>query len=316
MKAMVLKHFGGPENLVPEEVPQPVPDEGEVLVEVRAIGIDQIDIKSRKGEGMTQWLEKEDPLILGWDIAGVVRKAAKGAGGLEEGDAVFGTVNFPGPGSSYAEYAAAPADQLARKPDNISFEEAAAATQSPLTAWQALVDTGNIRAGQRVLIHGGAGGVGNYAVQIAHNRGCYVISTASEADREFVRSLGADEVIDYKNQKFEELLSDIDFVLDTVGGENFVRSLGVLKPDGMIVLLPSNKKDEADKAAAEHYVRNYKHVLMHSSGEDMRRIAEMLAQGTLKVHVDRVFPFEELPKAHEQLENGKIKGKIVVSINK
>lgn len=313
---MVLKRFGGAENLSPEEVPTPRPDRGEVLIEVRAIGIDQIDIKARKGEGMTDYLEKENPMILGWDVAGVVAETGPGVDGLKRGDAVFGTVNFPGPGSSYAEYAAAPADQLALKPENISFEEAAAATQSPLTAWQALVDTGNIREGQRVLIHGGAGGVGNYAVQIAHNRGCYVIATASEADRAFVEGLGADEVIDYKTQKFEELLSDIDFVLDTVGGENFVRSLRVLKPEGMIVLLPSNKKAEADKAAREHGVRNYRHVLMHSSGEDMRRIAEMLARGTLKVHVDRVFPFEQLPQAQEALENGKIKGKIVVTINR
>lgn len=311
---MILKKFGGVENFAVEQMPEPRIEEGEVLVEIRAIGVDPIDIKSRTGHGMTQYLEKQEPMILGWDVAGVVAQTAGDVGDLSEGDAVFGTINFPGPGSSYAEYAAAPAGQLAKKPDNITFEQAAAATQSPLTAWQALVDAGDIRQGQRVLIHGGAGGVGNYAVQIAHGKGCYVIATASGADADFVKSLGADEVIDYKEQKFEELVSDIDFVLDTVGGENFVRSLRVLKPEGTIVLLPSNRKDEADRAAAEHGVKNYRHILMHSSGEDMKRIARMLADGRMRVHVDKTYPFERIPEAHEQLENGKVKGKIVITV--
>lgn len=311
---MVLKQFGGPENFVVENIPEPALGDRDVLIKVKAIGIDQIDVKARKGDGMNSYLEKENPMILGWDVAGLVSKAGKDVDGLKPGDAVFGTINFPGPGSSYAEYAAAPAGQLAKKPDNISFEEAAAATQSPLTAWQALVDTGHVEKGQRVLIHGGAGGVGNYAVQIAHNRGCYVIATASSADADFVKGLGADEVIDYKTQKFEDMVSDVDFVLDSIGGENFVRSLKVLKPDGMIVLLPSNRKAEADKAAKEHNVKNYKHILMHSSGEDMKRIADMLEKGEMKVHVDKTYPFGQIPQAHEQLENGKVKGKIVITL--
>lgn len=313
---MILKGFGGVDNFTVEDIPQPAVKDDEVLIEVRAIGVDQIDIKARKGEGMKDYIEKEDPMIVGWDVAGIVSKAGKNVKDLKEGDAVFGTINFPGPGSSYAEYAAAPADQLAKKPDNISFEQAAAATQSPLTAWQALVDAGNIKKGQRVLIHGGAGGVGNYAVQIAHNSGCYVISTASGSDADFVKELGADEVIDYKNQKFEDILTNVDFILDTVGGENFVRSLGVLAPDGMIVLLPSNKKAEADKAAKEHGIKNYKHILMHSSGGDMKRIAEMLSEGTMKVHVDKTYPFGQIPQAHQQMENGKVKGKIVITLEK
>lgn len=314
MKAMVLKRFGGVENFAPEEVAEPLMGDNDVLVEVRAIGIDRIDIKARKGEGMTEYVEKEHPMILGWDVAGVVAKAGKEVKDFKTGDAVFGTVRFPGPGCAYAEYAAAPAGQLAPKPEIISFEEAAAATQSPLTAWQALVDAGEIRKGEKVLIHGGAGGVGNYAVQIAHNLGCCVIATASASDREFVERLGADRVIDYQAEKFEELLSDIDFVLDTIGGDNFVRSLQVLKPEGRIVLLPSDKKAAADKAAAEHGGVNYRHILMHSSGEDMKRIAQMLAQDELKVHVDKTFPFEQIPQAHEALENGKVKGKIVVTV--
>lgn len=308
---MVLKRFGGTENLEIEEVAQPEPAAGEVLVRIKGIGIDRIDLKTREGGGQARVEESRKPMILGWDLSGVVAAVGAGVTEFKEGDEVFGTVGFPGPGCSYAEFAAVKADELARKPANISHAEAAAATQSPLTAWQAL-DAGHVGKGDRVLIHGGAGGVGNYAVQIARHLGCHVIATAAGTDTDFVKGLGADEVIDYKTQRFDDLLQDVDFVLDTIGGENFVRSLKVLAPGGTIVLLPSNKKEEADKAAAEHHVENYKALLMHSSGEDMRRIAELLAQGNLKVHVDRTFAFDEIPQAHELLENGKVKGKIAI----
>lgn len=316
MKAMVLKRFGGIENFAIEDVPEPPVGDGEVLVEVKAIGIDQIDVKARKGEGMSDYLKQEHPMILGWDISGVVSKVGSRVKDFKAGDAVFGTIRFPGPGSSYAEYAAAPADQIALKPENISHAEAAAATQSPLTAWQALVDTGHVKKGDRVLVHGGAGGVGNYAIQIARHIGCYVITTVSGADRAFVKELGADEVIDYRTQAFEKEVKEVDFVLDTIGGDNFVRSLDVLKPEGMIVLLPSNKKEEADKAVREKQVKNYRHILMHSSGKDMRAIAGMLREGSMKANVDKVYSFEQIPQAQEQLENGKVRGKIVVILEK
>lgn len=316
MKAMVLKRFGGIENFAVEDVPAPPVGDGEVLVEVKAIGIDQIDVKARKGEGMSDYLKQEHPMILGWDISGVVSKVGSRVKDFKAGDAVFGTIRFPGPGSSYAEYAAAPADQIALKPENISHAEAAAATQSPLTAWQALVDTGHVKKGDRVLVHGGAGGVGNYAIQIARHIGCYVITTVSGADRAFVKELGADEVIDYRTQVFEKEVKEVDFVLDTIGGDNFVRSLDVLKPEGMIVLLPSNKKEEADKAVREKQVKNYRHILMHSSGKDMRAIAGMLREGSMKANVDKVYSFEQIPQAQEQLENGKVRGKIVVTLEK
>lgn len=316
MKAMVLKRFGGIENFTVEDVPEPPVGDGEVLVEVKAIGIDQIDVKARKGEGMSDYLKQEHPMILGWDISGVVSKVGSRVKDFKAGDAVFGTIRFPGPGSSYAEYAAAPADQIALKPENISHAEAAAATQSPLTAWQALVDTGHVKKGDQVLVHGGAGGVGNYAIQIARHIGCYVITTVSGADRAFVKELGADEVIDYRAQAFEKEVKEVDFVLDTIGGDNFVRSLDVLKPEGMIVLLPSNKKEEADKAVREKQVKNYRHILMHSSGKDMRAIAGMLREGSMKANVDKVYSFEQIPQAQEQLENGKVRGKIVVILEK
>lgn len=312
MKAIVLKDFGGVENLVIEEVRKPEIKADEVLVKVKAIGINQIDLKTRKGSGIAAKLKEENPMILGWDMAGEITETGSEVKEFKTGDAVFGTVNFPGCGNAYAEYVAAPASQIALKPENVAFEEAAGACQSPLTAWQAIVDTRHVKKGDRVLIHGAAGGVGSYAVQIAKHLGAYVIGTASGDDRDFVLNLGADECIDYKTQKFEEMVKDLDFIMDSIGGENFVRSLAVLKPEGTIVLLPSDKKDEADKVAKEKQVRNFHHILMHSSGEGMKGIAEMLTDGSMRSSVSKTFPFEKMREAHEEVATGKHTGKVAV----
>lgn len=312
MKAVVLKDFGGVENLVIEEVAKPEAFSDEVLIKVKAIGIDQIDVKTRQGGGMAERLKQESPMILGWDVAGEIVHLGNDESEFKMGDAVFGTINFPGVGKSYAEYVVAPESQLALKPENISFEEAAGATQSPLTAWQALVDTGHVKEGDRVLIHGAAGGVGSFAVQIAKKLGAYVIGTASANDKDFVLELGADECIDYKNQKFEELVSGVDFVLDSIGDDTFVRSLEVLKPEGMIVLLPTSKKEAADKVAEEKGVKNYHHMLMHSSGKDMKDIAKMLEEGSMKSNVSKTYPLDKIREAHEEMVSGHHRGKIVV----
>lgn len=261
---------------------------------------------------MAERLKQEKPMILGWDVAGEIVHLGNDESTFKIGDAVFGTINFPGIGNAYAEYVVAPESQISLKPDNISFEEAAGATQSPLTAWQAIVDTGHVKKGDIVLIHGAAGGVGSFAVQIAKKLGAYVIATASGKDKDFVLGLGADECIDYQTEKFESIISDVDFILDSVGGENFERSLTVLKPEGTIVLLPSNKKEEADKVAKEKGVKNYYHMLMHSSGNDMKEIAWMLGEGTMKSNVSKTYPFDEIKKAHEAMEAGGHTGKIVV----
>lgn len=311
---MVLKQFGGIENFSLKEIPEPQINNGHVLIQVKAIGINPVDIKTRKGNGQARQYKNTSEMIIGWDVAGVITQVAENVKDFSIGDEVFGTINFPGQGGAYAEYAVAPANQLALKPTNISMSEAAAATLSTLTAWQALIDQGNIQKGNRVLIHGGAGGVGNYAIQIARNVGCYVITTASASDSDFVKSLGAHEVIDYKTQKFEDIITDIDFILDTIGGENFVRSLKILKPEGTIVLISTPNIEETNKVAEKQHIKNYKLMMMHSDGEDMRHIAEMLANSSLKVHVDKTFPFDKIPEAHEQLENGKVKGKIVVIV--
>lgn len=314
MKAMILKEFGGVENFVIEEIPQPQISENEVLIKVSAIGINPVDVKTRKGLGMAAQFKRSQPIVLGWDISGVITQAGKNIKYFMPGDEVFGTINFPGVGNAYSEYVATPVNQIAKKPSNISHVQAAASTLSALTAWQALVDTGNIKKGDKVLIHGATGGVGNFAIQIAKYFDTYIVGTTSETGLSFAKELGADEVIDYKNQRFEEISNNFDLILDTIGGENFIRSLKVLKPDGTIILLPSDKSSEAQKEANKSHINNYHHILMHSSGKDMDKIASMLKTGSIHACVDKTFPFEQLPEAHKTLENGKIKGKVVVTL--
>ncbi len=310
---MVLKKFGGTENFIIQELPRPKVGDKEVLIKVLAIGINPIDVKTRKGTGIAKFYLPEIPIVLGWDVSGVIVKVGEKVRDFKVGNNVFGTINFPGCGNAYAEYIVAKANQIAIKPCVLSHEEAAAATLSALTAWQALVDTGGIKKGDKVLIHGAAGGVGSFAVQIAKYFDAHVVGTASGEGVEYAKKLGADKVIDYKTQQFEEMPDRFDFILDTVGGDNFKRSLKVLKPEGIIVLLPSEKAEDAEEVAAVNQVRNYRHILMHSDGKEMQQIAILLEGGCMHVHVDKVFPFEELPKAHEALEKGRIKGKVVIA---
>src|ERR1700722_7503905 len=230
MKAIILNDFGGVEQFQQAELPVPGIKDGEVLVKVKAISINPVDAKTRGGKGWAEMLKYEKPIIVGWDISGVVTESTSPL--FTEGDEVFGMIHFPGHGKAYAEYVVAPAEHLALKPENSTHEQAAAATLAPLTAWQAFSDFGRLRPGQRVLIHAAAGGVGHYAVQIARHIGAYVIATSSGENKDFVLSLGANEHIDYKTQRFEEVAKDVDFVLDTVSAENADRSLAVLRKGG------------------------------------------------------------------------------------
>lgn len=312
MKAMVLKDFGSMDNLVVEEVAEPQLQAGEVLIRVKSIGIDPVDVKTRRGEAQARSIRDDHPMILGWDVAGVITGIGNGVRTLRVGNEVFGVVNFPGHGRTYAEYVAAPADQLALKPPSVSFEEAAASTLSALTAWQALVKLAKVKSGDKVLIHGASGGVGHFAVQIAKHFGAYVIGTASAVNRQFVMGLGVDRFIDYKTQYFEELVSDLDIIVDPIGGENFARSVSVLKPTGTIINLPSNQADRVRRIAEEKGVEHFYQMLVKSDGEDMKSIAGLLENGRLKAHVFKVFPFERIPEAHAMVETGKGVGKIVV----
>ncbi|WP_259014290.1 NADP-dependent oxidoreductase [Emticicia fluvialis] len=311
MKAIVLKEFGGVENFSIENLPIPALNENEVLVEVKAVSINPVDAKTRSGKAMAGRLKTESPVILGWDISGVVTRTGSEVTTFKVGDEVFGMVNFPGHGKAYAEYVAAPAAHLALKPGNITHEEAAAATLAALTAWQALHTHSKIKPNDRVLIHAAAGGVGHFAVQLAKHLGAYVIGTASAVNKEFVLSLGADEYFDYKAQPFEEVINDIDIVLDTVGGNNIERSFEVVKKGGTVITLPSNTSEGIVEKAKEKGINGF-FFLVQSNGEDMQQIASLLESGTLKAHVSGVYTFDEIGKAHQQIETGSTKGKIVI----
>ena len=311
MKSIILKDFGGTDQLQMADLPVPGINDGEVLVQVKAISINPVDAKTRAGRGAAGQFKDADPKILGWDIAGVVNES--GSDLFQVGDEVFGMVNFPGQGKAYAEYVAAPADQLALKPEGASFEDAAATTLAALTAWQAFADHGRLRAGQRILIHAAAGGVGHFAVQIAKHAGAYVIGTASAANREFILGLGVDVHIDYQTDKFEELVKDVDFVLDTLGGDIIDRSLKVIKKGGTIISINSGANDQVQEKAKTRGIFGGK-MLVQSNGEDMQHLASLLEDGVLKPTVSMVFPFEKMAEAHAQIETGKTRGKIVVTI--
>ena len=320
MKAITLKAPGGVENLILTDLPIPVIKDNEVLVQVKAISINPVDTYVRKdGSRFATVLllqENEQPIILGWDISGVVVETGSAVTAFKKGDEVFGMVNFIGHGKAYAEYVAAPAAQLALKPAGISHTDAAAATLAALTAWQALTGYAGIKAGDKVLIHAAAGGVGHYAVQIAKQLGAYVTGTSSAANRDLVLSLGADEHIDYNHQRFEERVTDADIVLDCVRQPGHLsRSVDALKPGGSLVSLvmlfdkdlPLARKAK-DKGVFTHRLE----VL--SNGDDMKTIAGWLQQGRLKSHVSQVFPFDEMAAAHRQIETSRTTGKIALTL--
>jgi NADPH:quinone reductase-like Zn-dependent oxidoreductase len=315
MKAIVLDGFGGVENFKIKEIPRPQIREKEVLLKVKAFSINPVDIKTRKGASLASELAKNPPVILGWDVSGIVEEVGSEVTNFKVGDEVFGMINFPGVGNAYAEYVAAPAGHLALKPANISHEEAAASTLAALTAWQAFTFFAKVKKDDKVLIHAAAGGVGHYAVQIAKHFGAYVIGTSSEKNKEFVLELGADEHIDYKNAKFEDVVSDVDFVLETIGYENFGRSVDVVKPTGTIINLPSGLSEEVKEKALKKGINVNFMMLVFSDPEDIKSIASLLEQGIMKAHVSKTFDFEDIEAAHTQVESGTTVGKIVVRVS-
>jgi NADPH:quinone reductase-like Zn-dependent oxidoreductase len=311
MKAIVLTDFGPVENLQLKEIPDPDINDGEVLIRVKAISINPVDAKTRIGRGQAPNVKAFDPIILGWDISGIVVDSKSQL--FKIGDEVFGMVNFPGHGRGYAEYVAAPADQLALKPANVSHQEAAAATLAALTAWQGLAHHSDLKKGQRVLIHAAAGGVGHYAVQMAKYLGAYVIGTSSADNKDFVLSLGADEHFDYHSGPFEEAISNIDLVWDPIGNDNIDRSLKVMKKGGTIISLPFGANDLVAEKAAEKGTKGLRFYVA-SDGDDMKKIAALLEQGDMISFVSRTFAFDDIAGAHLAIESGKTKGKIIVNV--
>ncbi|MEN4760793.1 NADP-dependent oxidoreductase [Chryseobacterium sp. C39-AII1] len=311
MKAIVLKEAGSVENLEYVELAKPTINEGEVLIKVKAISINPVDVKSRAGKGVYGRIKTENPLILGWDISGIVEETK--SSDFKVGDEVFGMVNFPGHGKAYAEYVAAPANQLALKPKNISFEDAAASTLVALTAYQALVHNANILEGQNVLVHAASGGVGHIAVQIAKHLGAKVTGTSSAKNKDFVLSLGADSHIDYHGFDWKSAGRTFDFVLDTIGGDNIDHSLEVTKEGGSIISIPTGLNEQVTSKAESKGVKGY-FILVQSSGEDMKQIASLMESGAVKPHVSKIFPFEQMREAHLEQETGRTVGKIVVTL--
>lgn len=230
---------------------------------------------------------------------------------FKEGDAVFGMVNFPGHGRAYAEYVAAPAAHLALKPPSITHPQAAATTLAALTAWQVLFEQAGLTKGQHVLVHAAAGGVGHFAVQLARHAGARVTGTASEANARYLTDLGIDRYIDYAAQNFWEEVRDVDVVLDPIGGDTTAQSLQVLRPGGVLVSIVGGVKDHLKPVAEERKVEA-KNYLVHSSGADMERLADLLQQGSLKPYISHHFPLEEIARAHGQIETGRTRGKVVV----
>lgn len=312
MKAIILAQPGGTKNLVYTEIAKPVIQSDEVLVQIKALSINPVDVKVRAGHGLYQLLKKESLVILGWDISGIVAEAGSNTA-FKVGDEVFGMVKFPGHGKAYAEYVAAPANQLALKPVNISFEEAAGATLAALTAYQALVTHAKVLSRQTVLIHAAAGGVGHFAVQIAKQLGAYVVATSSLKNKEFVMDLGADEHIDYHGYDWENSPYSFDFVMDTVGGSTIEKSLLVARQGATVISIPTGLSDEVTEKAKARGVNAF-FFLVSSNGENMKVIADWLEKGFIKSYISSTFSFEQMPKAHEQVESGKTVGKVVVRL--
>lgn len=313
MKAIVLEKAGGVENLHLAEIEKPSIKDTEVLIAVKAISLNPADVKPKYSDEMlNMFFGEKRPLILGWDIAGTVTEIGAAVTNFKIGDNVFGMVNFPGVGNAYAEFVAAPEKHLATMPTNVSFKEAAATTLAALTALQIL--KGKINKGDKVLIQAGSGGVGHFAIQIAKEMGAYVISTSSAKNKDFVLSLGTDEHIDYHSQNFEEVLSNIDFVLDTLGGKILENSVKVVKNGGTVYTTVTPELSAEIKKVAEKENINVSNILVHSSGEDMNMLKEMLQTSSIKPNIYKTFAFEDMPKAHTEVEKGRTVGKVIVSL--
>ncbi len=313
MKAIVLEKTGGVENLITKNIESPVIKENEVLIEVKAISINPVDYKVRTNENALKNIYGEQqPTILGWDISGIITHVGDKVNNFEKGDRVFGMINFPGAGNGYSEFVAAPADHLAKIPENISFEAAAATTLAALTALQVLES--RIKKDDRVLIHAGSGGVGHFAVQIAKSLGAYVITTSSAKNKDFIMSLGADEHIDYKTQAFQDVVSNIDFVFDMFNGETLLKSVNVVRNGGTIISIPSSGFSEEVIDLAKKRNVDISFLMVQSSGNDMNTLKKLLENGVLQPHISKTFSFDDIDKAHQHLESGRTVGKIVVTL--
>jgi NADPH:quinone reductase-like Zn-dependent oxidoreductase len=306
MKAIRIHAYGGVENLHYDEVSQPVPQTGEVLVRVHAAGVNPIDWKIREGY-LQQVFDYPLPVIVGTDMAGVVEAVGEGVTTLQPGQAVYGVADMTRSGA-YAEYALGHEWAIASKPQTLNYVQAASVPIVAITAWQALFDVGQLQTGQSVLIHGAAGGVGSFAVQFAKTRGLHVIATASAQNVEYVRGLGADQVIDYQSTTFEQVVQNLDMVLDTVGGDTQTRSWNVLRSGGILV---STATGPSPEIAAELGLRGAM-MMVQPQAALLTEIANLIDSGQVKVNVGKVFPLVEARQAQDLSQQGHTHGKIVL----
>jgi NADPH:quinone reductase-like Zn-dependent oxidoreductase len=308
MKAVRIHEFGGPEVLKVEETPKPRPADDEVLIRIYATSVNPVDWKIRKG-GRKQKFPSNFPLTLGWDVSGVIEETGNEVTNFKKGDEVYSRPD-PTKNGTYAEYVVVKANQVGFKPKTISHQEAAAVPLAGLTAWQGLFDMGGLKAGERVLIHGASGGVGSFAVQFAKWKGAYVIGTTSKKNIGVVKKLGADEVIDYKNEKFEEKVKDVDLVFDTIGGDTQKRSLQVLKKGGRLV---TTVEPEYETEGKEKGI-DVKGFMGQSYPNELNKIAELIDQGKVKPVINRILPLERAAEAQRLSEQGHVVGKIVLRV--
>jgi NADPH:quinone reductase-like Zn-dependent oxidoreductase len=308
MKAIVVHEYGGPEVLKYEDVPRPEPKEDEILVRVIAAGVNPVDGLIRSGR-YAQFFKTKLPLIPGYDISGTVEKAGAQMKKFKVGDPVYAYIGSK-EGGGYAEYALATEKEVSLKPRSLNYIEAAAVPLAAETAWQALIDTAKLSTGQTVLIHGGSGGVGSFAIQIAKARGAKVIATASTPNQDLLKQLGADVAIDYTKTKFEDVAKDVDVVLDSVGKDTLARSYGVVKKGGFIVTLVA-KPDQAE--LDKHGIRGAGLSVGPNSGE-LAEIGKLIDEKKIKVIISQVLPLTDAAKAQAQADTHHTRGKIVLKV--
>ncbi len=308
MKAIRIHAFGGPEVLKYEDAPQPIPAADEVLIKVHASGVNPVDSKIRAGHAQGKF-PISFPLIPGWDVSGEIEEVGNAVLNFRKGDEVYSRPD-PTRDGTYAEYVVVKADQVNQKPKSINHDKAAAVALAGLTAWQGLFTHGELQDGQKVLIHGASGGVGTYAVQFAKWKGAHVIGTTSADNIDFLYELGADDVIDYKNEKFEEEVKDVDLVFDLIGGDTQKKSLQVIKSGGRLIttVKPENQEEAKEKNI---HIEGF---MAQSLPGDLQQIADLIDSGKVKPVISEIIPMENAAEAHKKIEKGHTRGKIVLRV--
>jgi NADPH:quinone reductase-like Zn-dependent oxidoreductase len=308
MKAAYIEAYGGSDQFKIGELPMPKIGANDVLIEVHAASINPIDWKIRQGY-LKSMIPYPMPLVLGWDVAGTVSALGKKVKHLKVGDAVFGRPDIKRQGSD-AEFAAVDANLVVAKPISLSFEQAAALPLVAHTAWEVMFEVMDLKAADRIFIGAGSGGVGTVAIQLAKVHGAYVTTSTSSKNLEWVKALGADEVVDYTAHDPNEIVREMDYVFDTLGGEQQAQMYAMLKPGGLLVSISSQPNPEQAQAAG---VRSA-YVFMQPNSERLQKIAQAVETGQLKPIIDRVFPLENIKQAHDYAEEGHVKGKVIIKV--